>query len=74
MLDNYIIEAREELNYLVGKENAELHQGEILTLSQKLDRLIALKQAILIRRTRSNYCKQLQSFLCPTLYAKVVAF
>jgi hypothetical protein len=63
---------RAKLNEMVAIDDAILYSGEILKLSQKLDKLIFLKQAILIRKAQPNYIKQLQGFLCPTLYAKVV--
>jgi hypothetical protein len=57
MVDYYISVVREELDCLVSQENAELHKGEILILSQKLDKLIFVKQIVLMRRSQSNYRK-----------------
>jgi hypothetical protein len=72
MVDNYITEVREELNCLVSQENAELHNGEILTLSEKLDKLIFVKETIVIKRSKINFIEQLHDLLCPTLYDKIV--
>lgn len=60
MVDKYIEETREELNYLVSKENAELHNGEILKLSQKLDKLIFVRETIAIKRAKIKFNEQLQ--------------
>lgn len=71
MLDKYIEEMRSELNKMLDTKNAQSNYEEILELSQKLDKFIFIKQNIIIRREKSNYMKQLNNFLCPTLYAKV---
>lgn len=67
MLDKYIEELRKELNTLVVDDGADFCRGEILTLSQKLDKLIFIKQTLEIERAKINYIDQLRSFLSPNL-------
>lgn len=64
MMDNYIEEIREQLNKLVNEED-ELSHGKILMLSQRLDKLIFVRQTILVKRSKINFREQLESFLSP---------
>jgi hypothetical protein len=73
MLDYYIEEVKNQLYNLLDQEGAEFSYGEILMLSQKLDKLILVKQSILIKRSETNYFKQLHNLLSPKLFAEVVA-
>lgn len=72
MIDKYICEVREKLNSLVCEEDAELHNGEILILSQKLDKLIFIRETIAIKRSQINYDKELQNFLSPMVFNKCI--
>lgn len=72
MLDKYIEQMRDELNKMMNINDIQLNYEEILELSQKLDKFIFIKQNIIIGRERSNYIEQLNNFLCPTLYNKVI--
>lgn len=63
---------RAKLNELAAVEDTVLCAGEILNISQKLDKLILVKQIILMKRAEINYMKQLKRLLSPELYAKVI--
>lgn len=67
MLDSYIEEIRKELNKLVKEEGADFCQGKILTLSQKLDKLIFVKQTLEIQRLKIHYVEKLRSFVSSNL-------
>jgi hypothetical protein len=67
MLDIYIEEVRKELNSLVKEEGADFCQGKILTLSQKLDKLIFVKQTLEIQRLKIHYVEKLRSFVSSDL-------
>lgn len=71
MLEFYIEETKGQLHDLLDRENAELDHGEILLLSQKLDKLIYVKQYIIIKRTQLNYKEQLHDFLSPEVCTKL---
>lgn len=62
---------RAKLNEMTAVEDTVLYSGEILTISQKLDKLILIRQIILIKRAEVNYLKQLERLLSPELYAKI---
>lgn len=70
---NIIEMLRAKLNEMVAVDEAILFSGEILKLSQELDKLIFVEQAIRVKRTELNYEKQLRDILHPDLYAKLVA-
>jgi hypothetical protein len=74
MLDKYIEEMRNELNKMMDIKDIQSNYEKILELSQKLDKFIFIKQNILIGRETSNYMEQLNDFLCPSLYSKVMAY
>lgn len=74
MLDKYIEEMRNELNKMMDIKDIQSNYEKILELSQKLDKFIFIKQNILIGRETSNYIEQLNDFLCPSLYNKVMAY
>lgn len=74
MLDKYIEEMRNELNKMMDIKDIQSNYEKILELSQKLDKFIFIKQNILIGRETSNYMEQLNNFLCPSLYNKVMAY
>lgn len=59
---------REKLNEMAAADNVVLYSEEILNLSQKLDKLVFVSEAITIQRSRINYKEQLQKFLSPELY------
>lgn len=67
MLDKYIEEVRKELDTLVVEDGADFCHGEILTLSQKLDKLIFIKQTLEIEKAKINYIEQLRNFVSPNL-------
>lgn len=67
MLDKYIDEVRSKLNSLVENEEADFSHGEILILSQKLDKLIFVKQTLEIQKSKINYIEQLHAFVSKNL-------